>query len=110
MEGILLKEKYELVQQAVLTYLSENKGKRYFNHAIQFSSMTKKMYCLYFRNNNIYDIPQLIVPTLLLNDDVHKFELKMLNKNIKRVAEECLYIIHLEPQWHIDEDKEHIKT
>jgi hypothetical protein len=94
-----LKAKYDLVQHAVLTYLCENKGKRYYNHAIQFSTFTKKMYCLYFCNNNIYDFPQLIIPTLLNMDEVNDFEWRMLNKNIERVAKECLQIIHSENQW-----------
>ena len=87
----------------MLTYLCENKGRRNCNHAIQFSSLSKKMYCLYFKNNNIYDIPQIVIPTLFVDDEVNDFELKMLNKNIKRVAEECLHLIHKEKQWHMED-------
>jgi hypothetical protein len=93
---------HDLVRQAVLITLDENIGKRYFNHAIQFSTFSNKMYCLYFRNNNIYDEYQMIIPTLFKNDDINKFELLMLNKNIDRVAKECLYIIHCEKQWHVE--------
>lgn len=98
-----MKDKYDLIQHAVLTYLCENKGRRIFNHAIQFSSLSKKMYCLYFRNNNIYDTPQIVIPTLLLSEEVNDFELKMLNRNIDRLAEECLHLIHKEKQWHMEE-------
>lgn len=102
MEGLLLKKKYDLVQHAMLIYLYENKGKRLHNHAIQFSSFAKKMYCIYFRNNNIYDEPQLVIPTLLNNEEINDFELKMFNKNIQRVAIECLDIIHNNAQWHME--------
>jgi hypothetical protein len=97
-----LKKKYDLVQHAMLTYLCENKGKRYYNHAIQFSTFAKKMYCLYFRNNNVFDEPQLVIPTLLKDGDINDFEYKMLNKNIERVAKECLEIIHTSEQWHME--------
>lgn len=96
-------KEHDLIRQAVLINLCENIGKRYFNHAIQFSTFSNKMYCIYFRNNNVYDDAQLIIPTLFKNDEVNKFELLMLNKNIDRVVKECLYIIHNEKQWHIEE-------
>jgi hypothetical protein len=102
LEDKKLNEQFDLVCHAVITCLSENKGKRYYNHAIQFSSFAKQMYCLYFRNNNIFDVPQLVVPTILSDNPINKFETLMLNKNIDRVAQECLYIVHCEKQDHIE--------
>lgn len=102
MEEEMLK-KHDLVQHAVMIYLSENAGKRKFNHAIQFSTFSRKMYCLYYRDNNIFDIPQIITPTLLNDQEqINQFECMMLNRNIERVSLECLYFIHYEKQWHVE--------
>jgi hypothetical protein len=83
-----LKEKRDLICYALLVHLDESKEKN--AQAIHFSSLTGKMYCIYFKSNSIFQKPLVIIPTNLKGEKENRFETLMLNKNIERVVNECL--------------------